>query len=144
MHSKPERITSTAALVVLGSLAVAGALVAIVGLATSSPGDDGARRAYVAGLAAAVLAALMLASLLSGRRRALVSARVRAGDLERRIELVAKGRGDADDPQLRADADALVAVLLRAGSYEDAERLALAVKRLHEPPPPVRLEAATA
>jgi hypothetical protein len=143
MQTRAERITSATALIVLGAITAAGAAVAIVGLATSSAGDDGARRAYIAGLIAAAIVGVLLAVLIQGRRRALAEARVRAGDLERQIDLALKGRGDTDDPLLRAAGDDLVVILLRAGAYRDAERLALAMTRLKEPPLPVRLGAAS-
>jgi hypothetical protein len=143
MDIKPERITSGTFLAVLAAFTGIGAVIAVAGLIAAGPDDDSAMRAYVVGLVAAVAVGLLLAALFEARRRALSRARVRAGELSRRLERVQQGRADADQAGLLASTQELVDVLTRAGAHADAEQLASMTRKAEgEPVAPIRLGAA--
>src|SRR4051812_36408236 len=143
MDIKPERITSGPLLAVLAAFTGIGAVIAVAGLIAAGPDDDSAMRAYVVGLVVAVGVGILLAALFEARRRALSHARVRAGELGRRLERVQQGRTDVDQPGLLASTQELVDVLTRAGAHADAERLAGMIRQAEtEPVAPIRLGAA--
>src|SRR3954467_16000917 len=143
MDTKSERITSGTFLAALAAFPGIGAVIAVAGLIAAGPDDDSAMRAYVVGLIVAAAVGSLLAVLFEARRRALSRARVRAGELSRRLERVHEGRADVDEPGLTASTRDLVDVLLRAGAHADAERLAAMIGRTDaEPVAPIRLGAA--
>jgi|tagenome__1003787_1003787.scaffolds.fasta_scaffold20909749_3 hypothetical protein len=143
MDIKPERITSGPLLAVLAAFTGLGAVIAVAGLIAAGPDDDSAMRAYVVGLVVAVAVGLLLVTLFEARRRALSRARVRAGELARRLERIHQGGADVDEAGVRESAHALVDVFTHAGAHADAQRLAaLARDSEAEPPAPIRLGAA--
>src|SRR3954471_20164342 len=100
MDTKPERITSGTFLAVLAAFTGIGAVIAAAGLIAAGPDDDSAMRTYIVALVIAVAVGILLAALFEARPPALSRARVRAGELSRRLERVHQGREDVDEPGL--------------------------------------------